>query len=215
MSNNTTHTEDAIISPLFAMLRAKQELGPRITLGKVVYLDHQMDSRRPIAPHLIFANELFAAYPGMISETGFDFRMHLGYLTQFSVSQAELTQALRTGLLTILSDQNEEIHFPLEEADITQLVADCITIRELASSILPSEQVAIRLRRNGTTIRETRQILEQAELCRDMLKQTVVSIIEAMQKSGQDLLSPIEVEALMPLNERIQLSHQARERLSN
>ena len=125
-----------------------------------------------------------------------------------------MTQALRTGLLTILSDQGEEIHFPLEDADITQLVADCITIRELATSILPSEQVAVRLRRMGTPISETRQVLEQAELCRDMLKQTVVSIIEAMQKSGQDLLSPIEVEALMPLNERLEISNQARANLS-
>ena len=66
----------------------------------------------------------------------------------------------------------------------------------------------------GTPISETRQVLEQAELCRDMLKQTVVSIIEAMQKSGQDLLSPIEVEALMPLNERLEISNQARANLS-
>ena len=201
----TTHTEDALISPLFAMLRAKQELGSRPSKGKVVYLDQQADSRRPVAPHLIFANELFSAYPALITEQDFDFRMQLGYLTQFSLSQAELTQALRSGMLTILSDQNEEIHFPLEELDITQLVADCISIRELATSILPSEQVAVRMRRNGVTIRETRQVLEQAELCRDMLKQTVVSIIEAMQKSGKDLLSPIEVEALMPLNERLEI----------
>ena len=154
----TTHTEDSIISPLFAMLRAKQELGPRGSKGKVVYLDQQADSRRPIAPHLIFANELFSAYPAMITEQDFDFRMKLGYLTQFSLSQAELTQALRSNLLTILSDKNEEIHFPLEELDITQLVADCIAIRELANSILPSEQVAVRVRRNGATIRETRQV---------------------------------------------------------
>ena len=66
MNNNTTHTEDAIMSPLFAMLRAKQEMGPRITLGKVVYIDQQMDSRRPVAPHLIFANELLSAYPALI-----------------------------------------------------------------------------------------------------------------------------------------------------
>lgn len=213
---HTTHTEDALISPLFAMLRAKQERGsssaPR---GNVVYFDREMDSRRPIAPHLIFANELFSAYPALITDKDFDFRMQLGYLSQFSISQAELTDALRTGLITILSDQGDEIHFPLEDLDRTQLITDCITIRELAASILPSEQVAIRLRRSGVSIRETRQILEQAELCRDMLKHTAVSIIEAIQKSGEELLSPIELEALVPLNERLELAQQVRSNLTH
>lgn len=213
--SNIIHTEGTPLPPLFAMLRAKQEMGPRIATGKVVYLDQLMDHNRPVAPHLIFANELFSAYPGLISDKDFDFRMQLGYLTQFSLSQAELTGALRSGLLTILSDQNDEIHFPLEEEDITQLVADCITIRELAASILPSEQVAIRLRRSGTTIRETREILQQAELCRDMLRQTVVSIIESIQKSGQELLSPIEAEALMPLAERMEIQDRVREQFEH
>lgn len=212
---HTTHTEDALISPLFAMLRAKQERGSTAPRGNVVYFDREMDSRRPIAPHLIFANELFSAYPALITEKDFDFRMQLGYLVQFSVSQAELTDALRTNLITILSDQGDEIHFPLEEQDRTQLVNDCITIRELAGSILASEQVAIRLRRSGVSIRETRQILEQAELCREMLKHTVVSIIEAIQKSGEELLSPIELEALMPLNERLELVEQVRANLTH
>ncbi len=212
---HTTHTEDALISPLFAMLRAKQERGSAAPKGNVIYFDREMDNRRPIAPHLLFANELFSAYPALISEKQFDFRMQLGYLAQFSISQAELTDALRTGLITILSDQGDEIHFPLEELDREQLIADCVTIRELAASILPSEQVAIRLRRNGTSIRETRQILEQAELCRDMLKHTAVSIIEAIQKSGGELLSPIELEALVPLHERIELAHEVRERFSH
>lgn len=212
---HTTHTEDALISPLFAMLRAKQERGSTTQNGNVIYFDREMDSRRPIAPHLIFANELFSAYPAMITEKDFDFRMQLGYLCQFSISQAELTDALRTRLITILSDQGDEIHFPLEELDRTQLIADCITIRELAASILPSEQVAIRLRRSGVSIRETRQILEQAELCRDMLKHTAVSIIEAIQKSGEASLSPIELEALVPLHERIERAHEVRERLSH
>lgn len=211
---HTIHPEDALISPLFAMLRAKQMRGTPAQAGNVVFLDHYWDERRPVAPHLIFANELLAAYPGMIAEREFDFRMQLGYLAQFSVTQAELALALRTDHLVVLSDQGDEIFFPLEEADLTQLVTDCITIRELASAILPSETIALHLRRAGVSIRETRQVLEQAELCRDMLRQTVASIIEAMQKSGRDILSPIELEALMPLNQRIELSQQARANLS-
>ena len=208
------HYEESNISPLLAMLRAKSDRPRARGSRKVIHLDEYMDARRPIAPHLIFANELMSAYPALLTDKDFDFRMQLGYLTQFSVSQAELAHALRTSELTILSDQGKEIHFPVEAQDITALVADCITIRELATSILPSEQVAIRLRRSGISIRETRQVLEQAELCRTMLRQTVASIIEAMQKSGQDLLSPIEIEALMPIQERLAIAQEVRQELA-
>lgn len=209
---NTIFFEDPSIAPLLAMLRAKNE---RVRTGsrKVVHLDEAFDSRRPIAPHLIFANELMSAYPGMITDKDFDFREQLGYLLQFSLSQAELMQALRTSTLVVISDQGKEILFPVEEADITQLMADCILIRELAASILPSETIAVRMRRNGIKIEEVRRVLDQAALCQHMLKRTLASAIEAMQKAGKNYLSDLESEALMPREERFAITREVRAEL--
>lgn len=206
--------EDQSIAPLLAMLRAKNNKA-RPVARKVIHLDEAFDSRRPIAPHLIFAYELFAAYPGIITHKDFDFRTQLGCLAQFSLSQAEMMQALKGGSLTVISDQGNEICFPVEEMDITQLVTDCINIRELANSILPGEQIAVRLRRDGMSIKDVRQVLDQAELCRELLKRTVVSIIEAIQKSGRDLLSPLETEALMPHAERLAITREVRAELGH
>lgn len=213
MPKNTIFFEDPSIAPLLAMLRAKNTAPRRAGADKVVYLDEMFDSRRPVAPHLIFANELFAAYPGYITQKDFEFRESLGYLAQFSLSQTELTGSLRTGKLYITSDQGNEVCFPVEDEDVTQLVADCITIRELAASIRAPEQIAISMRAKGFKIDEVRRVLEQADLARIMLKRTVVSIIEAFMKSGQDFLSPLEIEALMSREERSSIAEEVREEM--
>lgn len=213
MPKNTIFFEDPSIAPLLAMLRAKNNAPRTVASRKVVYLDELYDSRRPVAPHLIFANELLAAYPGFITDKDFDFRDSLGYLVQFSLSQTELTESLRTGKLYITSDQGNEVCFPVEDEDVTQLVADCITIRELASGILPAEIIAVRMRQQGFKIDEVRRVLEQADLCRIMMKRTVVSIIEAFMKSGQDFLSPLEIEALMSREERAAIAAEVREEM--